>query len=441
LVSLGGNMIKKIVAFTLFIALFSVANFAQTGRGTRPRIVVIPTNPTPSPTPQTQTTAVAELDTAQENTQTDPNRKAPVLIGDNSAKNSTAKTPPVLIGGSNTPTPTPTPPATDDGTVIEDDEVIQIKTDLVTLPVSVIDRNGRFISGLQQSEFQIFEDGQQQQIEYFANVESPFTVVLLIDVSPSTSFKIEEIQNSAINFTNRLRANDKLMVVSFDRDVHVLCEPTNNRNVMKNAIMQANFGDGTGLYDAVDFSIGKLNKIEGRKAIVVFTDGVDTQSRRANYKSSVHNAEESETSIYAIRYDTYNDNKARNGGNSSGKSSGGGLLGAIIGAIVTGNIQGGGGNNGTSKADYDKGRMYLEDLAEATGGKSLLAGSLTNLESSFANIADELRQQYSVGYYPAVEGTQGQRKQVKVRVARPDLVVRSRTSYIVGDTTKPKTPK
>jgi VWFA-related protein len=435
---------KKIVAFTLFIALFNVANFAQSGRGTRPRIVVTPTNPTTPVTPQSQTTDNDDANVTQENNQPNPNRKAPVLIGDTSAKNSTAKTPPVLIGGNNSATPTPTPPDTpDDGTVIVDDEVIQIKTDLVTLPVSVLDRNGRFISGLQQTEFQIFEDGQQQQIEYFANVESPFTVILLIDVSPSTSFKIDEIQNSAINFTNRLRPNDKLMVVSFDRNTHVLCEPTSNRNVMRNAIMQASFGDGTGLYDAVEFSIKKLQNVEGRKAIVLFTDGVDTQSRRSSYKDSVHNAEESDTTIYAIRYDTYNDNRARNGGTvNGGNNKSGGIFGAILGAILTGgSVQVGTGNNGTSKQDYDKGRMYLEDLANGTGGRSLLAGTYTNLESSFSNIADELRQQYSVGYYPTAEGTLGQRKQVKVRVNRPDLVVRSRTSYIVGEPDKQKTPK
>lgn len=432
---------KKIVALTLFIALFNVANFAQSGRGTRPRIVVTSTVPTPSPTPQNQTTE--DIDSTVTN---DSNvatvKQPPVLIGGNTSRQ-TIKTPPVLIGSKTTGEPTPTPPATtptDDGTVIEDNEVIQIKTDLVTLPVSVLDRNGRFISGLQQSEFQVFEDGQQQQIEYFANIESPFTVVLLIDVSRSTAFRIDEMQNAAISFTNRLRPNDKVMVISFDRDTHVLCEITNNRSVMKNAIQQAQFGDGTGLYDAVEFSIKKLQNAEGRKAIVLFTDGVDTQSRHANYKSSVHDAEEADTTIYAIRYDTYNDNRVGNAGNtkSSGKNNGG-IIGAILGAIVNGGISSG--NNGTSKQDYDTGRMYLEDLANGTGGRSLLAGTYINLESSFANIADELRQQYSVGYYPAVEGTQGQRKQVKVRVNRPNLVVRSRTSYIVGETDKQKTPK
>jgi Ca-activated chloride channel homolog len=437
-------MLKKIVAFTLFIALFSVASFAQTGRGTRPRIVVIPTSSTTSSVPESQPTEVANSTTASEDKQPNPNRKAPVLIGDTSATNSTERSRPVLIGGNNsaTPTPTPTPLVVDDGKVIEDNEVIQIKTDLVTLPVSVVDRNGRFISGLKQEDFQIFEDGEQQQIEYFANVESPFTVILLIDVSPSTSFKIDEIQNAAISFTNRLRPNDKLMVISFDRNTHVLCEPTSNRTVMRSAIMQAQFGDGTGLYDAVDFSLNKLQNVEGRKAIVLFTDGVDTQSRRSTYKDSVHNAEESETSIYPIRYDTYNDNRARTGGSSTSKSSGGGIFGAIVGAIITGGtVQIGSGNNGTSKADYDKGRMYLEDLAEGTGGRSVLAGSYANLESSFGNIADELRQQYGIGYYPTVEGKAGERKQVKVRVARPDLVVRSRTTYIVGETDKQKTPK
>jgi Ca-activated chloride channel homolog len=402
---------KKIIAFALFIAFFNLASFAQTGRGTRPRIVKMPAvRPTPTPTPKIDETKVQT---------------------------------PVSSESNNSATPTPTPVVVDDGTVIEDNDVLEIKTDLITVPVSVVDNRGKFISGLLQSDFQIFEDNVQQQIEYFATVESPFTIILLIDVSPSTAFKIEEIQNSAVSFTNRLKENDKLMVVSFDRDVHVLCEPTSDRSVMKNAIMTANFGKGTGIYDAVAFSVEKLKTTEGRKAIVLFTDGVDTQSTRSNYKNSVQDAESSETTIYAIRYDTYEQNVAANGGgNKSGSNKPGGILGAIVGAIVGGgNVTIGGSNNGTSKQDYDTGRMYLEDLANGTGGRSLLAGTLVNLDSAFANIADELRQQYGVGYYPTVEGKIGQRKEVKVRINRPNLVVRSRTSYIVGDTDKPKTPK
>ncbi|MFL6469001.1 MAG: VWA domain-containing protein, partial [Pyrinomonadaceae bacterium] len=208
--------------------------------------------PTPTPTPP--------------RIQNDPqptgdNRGAPVLRGGNQPQTSTI-------------TPTATPPLN------AEDEVIKVDTNLVTMPVSVLDRDGRFISGLQQSDFRILENGVEQKIEYFQSVEQPFTVVLLIDVSPSTRYRIEQIHQAATAFVNQLRPNDKVMVISFDDNIHVLTPPTNDRNQLRNAIETAQFGDGTSLYEAVDHAINReLKKFEGRKAIVLFTDGVDTTSR------------------------------------------------------------------------------------------------------------------------------------------------------------------
>src|SRR5690606_5024926 len=109
-------------------------------------------------------------------------------------------------------------------------------------------------------------------------------VVLMIDVSPSTQFRIDEIQNAAITFVDQLRPNDRVMVIAFDDTVRVLSQPTNNRAQLRNAIRMAEFGDGTSLYEAVDNALNRqLARIEGRKAVVLFTDGVDTTSRRANY--------------------------------------------------------------------------------------------------------------------------------------------------------------
>src|SRR5688500_11486690 len=101
--------------------------------------------------------------------------------------------------------PPPPPPA--------NDEVIKVTTDLVTTPVSVLDRNGRFIAGLKQKDFKIFENGVPQKITLFQSEEQPFTVVLLIDISPSTKYKMDEIHFAAVTFVNQLRAMDKVMVV------------------------------------------------------------------------------------------------------------------------------------------------------------------------------------------------------------------------------------
>jgi Ca-activated chloride channel family protein len=136
----------------------------------------------------------------------------------------------------------------------------------VTLPVSVLDRDGRFISSLEQRDFQIFDNGVQQKVEYFQSVESPFTVILLIDVSPSTQYHIDEIQDAAIGFVNQLRPEDKVMVVSFDENVHVLSPVTNDRKVLEEAILQADFGGGTSLFEAVDFVINReLKKLKDGK--------------------------------------------------------------------------------------------------------------------------------------------------------------------------------
>ena len=96
--------------------------------------------------------------------------------------------------------------------------------------MSVLDRNGRFVSGVSKREFKIYDNGVEQKIDYFVSVEKPFTVVLLLDVSPSTRYKIDEIQTAAISFVNQLRRNDKVMVVAFDDSYRVLSRPTNDRN-------------------------------------------------------------------------------------------------------------------------------------------------------------------------------------------------------------------
>ncbi len=415
---------KKVTLICLFISLFSVFILAQSGK--RPRIVV-----TPNPTPEVEE-VYSDSQTSQPNTQVTPKRP-PVLIGDTRSK--TPSNAPVLNGGQ--PSPNATPPTED--IPIEDDEVIKIETSLVTLPVSVLDREGRFIAGLRKENFQIFEDGVQQPIEYFASVEQPFTVALLIDLSPSTKFKIDEIQAAAIAFTNQLRQNDKVMIISFSDRVRILCEPTNNRTVLQNAIRDTFFGSGTTLYDAVDTAFDKLRQMQGRKAVVLFTDGVDTTSKRGNYQSTVREAEEMDALIYPIRYDTFADNTQTNGGgNGRGRtpSSGGGIIGAVLGAILGGGNVNIGGGGGTSKQEYGKGLLYLQDLARVSGGRFFSAIDTNNLDTSFKGIAEELRRQYSLGYMPETIGQAGQRKQIKVRINRANAVVKTRTSYIVGENDK-----
>ena len=417
---------RKTLFVLLCVSVFSFNALAQTTNPSRPRV-----SPSPSPSTDAQT----------QNPTPTTEKKRPVLIGNTPQRTN--------------PTPTSSPQTNSTPTnpeeVIEDDEVIRVETNLVTIPVAVLDRDGRFVSGLRQQDFQIFEDGVPQKIENFASVEQPFTVVLLIDVSPSTQYKITEIQDAAITFVNQLRQNDRVIVISFDERVHVLSPVTNNRSILRNAILQADFGNGTSIYEAVDNALNRqLKQIEGRKAIVLFTDGVDTTSRRASYESTIREAEESEALIYPIRYDTFSDMGGGgiwSGGGGGGypnqyprrRRGGGRRLGDILGDILSGGggyggggYPQGGGSAGGSREDYVRGARYLEELAQNSGGRSFQANTTANLDAAFSGIAEELRRQYTLGYYPETAGQAGQRKQIKVRVSRPNAVVRAKNSYIVG---------
>ena len=401
---------KRTLALVLILAGSALAALGQTTTSSRPRVAATP---------------------------------APPVMANDGGQTETVGAPPVLRGGSSRPagqaTPTPTPSRVDDP-----NEVIKVETNLVTMPVSVLDRDGRFISGLQKNDFQIFENGTQQKIEYFQSVETPFTVVMLIDVSPSTSVKIDEIQNAAIAFLDQLRSNDRVMVIAFDEHIHVLTPITSDRNMLRQAIRTTEFGDGTSLYEAVDYTINReLNNIQGRKAVVLFTDGVDTTSRHATFDSTLRDTEEADALFYTIRFDTSRDaNSGWGGGGNSGGSGWGGILGSIItggsgGGYGGGRGGGGWGRGGRSMAnEYAKGKQYLEGLAQNSGGREFEAQGMYNVEAAFSGVAEELRRQYSIGYYPDKVGQAGERRQIKIRVMRPEVVVRAKTSYVVGETNR-----
>jgi VWFA-related protein len=314
-----------------------------------------------------------------------------------------------------------------------------------------MDRDGKYIPNLTKDDFHVWEDGVEQRVAYFASTDKPFTVALLIDTSGSTRFRLNEIQDAAIAFVEQLRPDDRVMIVSFSDKIRILSEATNDRNALRYAIRKTEPGSGTRLYDAVDKVINQsLNHIEGRKAIVLFTDGVDTTSKNATYESTLRDAEELDALIYPVEYDTAADMGAgwpgsggsrRGGGSYPGRNGGGNanVLGDLIGIILGGggpaSPRGGGGNwpggggSGNSRSEYELADQYLHDLARVTGAR-LYNSEQQNLDVAFRMVAEELRRQYSLGYYPKNAPHAGERRSVKVRVNRPELVVRTRDSYV-----------
>ncbi len=434
----------KRIAIVVVMLCCAAALFAQTGIGqSRPRRV----GQTPSSQPPQ-----GQSSSSQPSSQT------------NSSENVSRPTRPPVLGGANRDPNEQQKPAAasrkDTGPEeVGEGDIVRIETTLVSIPVSVMDRDGKYIPNLRKEDFRIWEDGVEQQVAYFASTEKPFTVVLMIDTSGSTRFKLQEIQDAAITFVDQLRPDDRVMVVSFSDKVRVLTpQPTTDHNALSYAIRQTEPGSGTRLYDAVDQVINQqLNRVEGRKAIVLFTDGVDTTSKHGSYESTLRDAEELDALIYPVEYDTYSDMGIW-GPSGGGRGSSGSVLIDILGGIFgggggypggsypggggypgrrggrggypgTGYPGGGRGGSGTSRDEYERGDQYLHDLARVSGAR-LYNAEQQNLDYAFRSVAEELRRQYSLGYYPKNAPHTGERRNIKVRVNKPELVVRTRDSYV-----------
>lgn len=395
---------KRFFILALIILGLTAISFAQSGRRTKP-------SPTNVPSTQTETTENSTSKATEPTgfSETRASEPLSVLVPRRKKKSNDKK--------KDSKETKPVNPTTDES----GDEIIKVDTTLISIPVTVSQKNGLYIPSLSKQNFQIFEDGKEQEVAYFNSADKPFTAVLLIDVSQSTSLKIEQIQNGALAFVKQLLPEDKVMVISFDAGVHTLLEFSSDKAAIENAIRKIRFGGGTSLYDAVETSLGKkLQKIEGKKAVILFTDGVDSASFRSSYESTLADAVESEAVIFPIYLNTFLDNIGVGGGGNGPMSAPSGIPPLN------------GGQMRQAKELFAIGRRYLQDLASATGGRVFRPENTENsLSAAFAGIAEELRSQYEVGYYSNNESNPGDVKQIKIRVSRPNLIIRNRGSYVV----------
>jgi VWFA-related protein len=320
------------------------------------------------------------------------------------------------------------------GEEVSSGDVVRINTNLVTVPVSVLDRDGRFVPNLQRKDFSVFEDGVAQSIAYFEPTESAFTVALLLDTSASTRFQLAEIKEAAIAFAGQLRPQDRVLVVTFSDQILLLTEATNDQEVITEVIQTyVTTGRSTRLYDALNLVINqRLNPLKGRKAIVLFTDGVDTSSHLATYESSLHEAEELDALIYPIQYDTASQVQTAQGSITIVTGRNWPFPGSTSPRVIYSR------GRGTTATDYERGNKYLHELAERSGGRLHQANDRTQLAQAFTTIAEEIRRQYRLGYYPSSGSDQGdERRQLKVSVARPNVAVRARNSYLRRSSANP----
>jgi VWFA-related protein len=381
------------------------------------------------------------------------------------------------------PTPAGQETADDDDQEVDDGEAVRVDTNLVMMPVTASDRGGRYVPDLKAEEFTLAEDGAEQKVAFFATVTAPFSVVLMIDTSASTTVeKMRQVQDAAVAFLQQLRADDRVKVISFDDEVRDYGDFTTDRGTIASAIRATRPGKGTRLYDAFDLAYRALRRVKGRKAIIMLTDGVDYHSDRRTYEDNRRAVEESDVVVYPVRFDTRAETErlareqARGGGSIDlGTVLGGRIPGLPPGSVVV-NPRGGGGSRrpedegqrsdgmpdvtarrpddrnigvGTGRGGEGREREeagdasiasmldnlykladdYLNEMSRTTGGRLVRADNPLMLTQAFRQIAEELGTQYSLGYYPTNAARDGKFRKVRVRTTRKDVAVRTRPGY------------
>ena len=322
----------------------------------------------------------------------------------------------------------------------DSDGTIKIDTRLVSVPVIVSDRDGRYVPNLTAADFTVLQDGAPQNIEFFAATEEPLTIALLIDTSQSTRAVLDDIKDSAKSFVKLLQPRDRAMVVCFDYDTHLLSGLTSDHEQLNRAIRSAQIPDyfGTTLRDAAFQTVtNSFAGIKGRKAIILLTDGKDAGSRISS-RELLYSLQETDTLIYTIMFKT--EDRLRQSRFPGGGRRNGGIFG---GRFPRGGGRFPGGGFPPIQTPRDNPRRaerveraneaaeeFLRNLADTTAGRSYLSKD-GKLKKTFAMILEELRYQYRLGFYPPDESGEKTLHELKVKVARPDTVVRARKSYRV----------
>lgn len=268
--------------------------------------------------------------------------------------------------------------------------------ELVSLTVTVSDSGGKYVTDLNQEDFNVFEDGVKQDVTFFNRTNLPIALSLMLDTSASMDTKLQTAQEAAVGFVRRLRPQDLAEVIDFDSRVTIIANFSNNGAELEQAIRKTSAGGSTSLYNAVYIALKDLKKIVAknveeirRRAIVVLSDGEDTSSLLP-FEEVLDLAKRSETAIYSI-------------GLRSGEP-------------------------GESKG-FKEAEFALRQLAQETGGRAFFPNQVAELSKVYGQISDELSSQYTVGYTSRNPRRDGAWRRIVVRVNRPQLVARTKQGY------------
>ena len=268
--------------------------------------------------------------------------------------------------------------------------------ELVSLNVSVTEAAGKYVTDLNQEDFEVFEDGAKQTISFFSRKQQPIALAVLLDTSNSMEEKLATAQEAAVGFAKRLQTDDVAEVIDFSSQVRILQGFTNDASALEKAIRSTNADGSTALYNAIYISLKELRKIHARtedeirrQAIVVLSDGDDTSSLLP-YEEVLDLAKRSETAIYTIGL-----REQRDG----------------------------------SRPSFKEAEYVLKQLAQETGGRSFFPTSVHELPKIYEQISQELSTLYSVAYSSKNSLRNGAWRRIVVRMAKPGLIARTRLGY------------
>jgi len=267
--------------------------------------------------------------------------------------------------------------------------------DIVSLNVTVVDGANHYVTDLDQPDFSVFEDGVKHDIVFFTRRPQPIALSLLLDSSASMEDKLPTLQMAAANFVKRLKANDLAQIIDFDSRVAIRQPFTSNQAELEAAILQTASGGSTSLHNAIYVSLKELGKIKAqneedvrRQALIVFSDGEDTSSL-VSFEEVLDLAKRSETSIYTI---------------------------ALRG-------------NDSSTRGFREAEFVMRQLAQETGGRAFFPAKIEDLNGVYAQIADELASQYTIGYTSKNPKSDGAFRRIVVQVARANVTARTKKGY------------
>lgn len=275
-------------------------------------------------------------------------------------------------------------------------QIFRTGTDVVLLSTTVTDAAGRLLPGLDRSDFQVYEDGVLQEISNFSRDPQPIAMSLVLDTSTSMELKLAVVQEAASGFVRRVGSNDTAQIIDFDSQAKILQTFTNDHLLLERAIRRTQAGGSTSLYNAIYTAISELKRTRAktpeevrRQAIVLLSDGEDTSSI-VPYEDVLDLAKRSEVIVYAIGL------RERESPASRG---------------------------------WNEAEFVLRSMAQETGGRVYFVADIDELSGLYGQIADELANQYTIGYTSKNPKRDGAWRRIVVKVAREGAVARTKSGY------------